>query len=268
MNTLRLLTLASLTLSACSLQAQISSASYTNDFTSSASDFFTTKPAAGAWTLNTAGSGTFGHDDAVAVSGTYTASVQHTLLGGAAATALDFNFEAVVNYTATGVASGNTLGVGFLNSASNLAPASGYWLYIRGVQTGGPSIFLMRDNVAVASAGSASSELRDFIGDTFSFSVTGTYTDAVGADGIKDSLSLSATFQNVTDTLSFSLTFLDASPLSGNYFGMRADDQSPSHSLGAQWDSISISTVPEPSSYAACVGALALGVSALRRRRR
>lgn len=268
MTTLRFITLAGLALSASSLQAQISSASYTNSFTSNASDFFTTKPAAGAWAVNTAGSGTFGHDDAVATSGTYTASVQHTLLGGAATTALDFTFEAVVNYTATGVASGNTLGVGFLNSASNLTASTGYWLYIRGVQNGGPSIFLMRENVAVASAGSASSELRDFFGDTFSFSVTGTYTDAAGADGIKDSLSLSATFRNVTDNVSFSLSFVDSAPLVGNYFGMRADDQSPTYGLGAQWDSVSISAVPEPSSYAACVGALALGAVALRRRRR
>lgn len=267
MHTLRA-SLASLALAPLAHAGQIDVASYFNDFTSGADDFFTSKPAAGAWVLDTSGSGAFGHDDDGGVTGAYVASLQHTLLGGPAASALDFTFAATVAYTATGVATGNTLGVGFLNSSSNLSPTTGYWLYIRGVQSGGPSIFLMRNNVAVATAGSATAELRDFYGDTFSYSIEGTYIDDSGADGIKDSLSLSVTFTNVTENLSFSLSYIDDAPLLGNHFGMRADDQSGSYGLGAQWDSFALSAVPEPSSAAALAASLSLGFATLRRRRR
>lgn len=269
MNLHRLLALTGLSLAASLHAGQISTASYSNDFTSSAADFATTKPAAGTgWILDTAAPGYFGHNDLASVSGTYTASVEHTLLGGAAADAMDFTFDASVVYTANGVSSFNTLGVGFLNSASTLANANGYALYIRGVATGTPaaSVFLTRNGVIVASAGSTSSEMRDFIGDTFSYHIAGSYVDAVGGDGINDSLSLAVTFTNVTDNISFSLGYVDNAPLVGKHFGMNAGDAGTT-TLGAQWDTFALATIPEPSTYAVFVGVLGLGLALIRRRR-
>jgi hypothetical protein len=100
-----------------------------------------------------------------------------------------------------------------------------------------------------------------------SYQVSASYIDAVGGDGINDSLSLSVTFTNLTNSDSFTLDFVDGAPLTGNYFGMRAQDQSPVHALNAQWDSFSLAAIPEPSAYAALAGAAVLGLAALRRRR-
>lgn len=252
----------------------ISAETYANSFTASAADFATANPGSGAWVLDTSGTGTFGHADAGSVSGTYTASVQHTLLGGSADTARDFTFGATTDYTSTGVASGNTLGVAFLNTASSLANTTGYALYIRGVanpnDVTGKSVFLMRNNVAVDSDGGQASEMRDYFGHGFSYQITGTYIDAVGSDGIKDSLSISAVFTNLTNSVSFSLTYIDNAPLTGNHFGLRAEDFSGSAGLTSQWDtfSLTVAPVPEPSSTAALFGLATLGLVTLRRRRR
>lgn len=246
---------------------EISSANYLNHFTSGAADFTTS----GTWALNSGGAGFFGHNDAGNLSGLYTASVQHTALGGSAATASGFSFTAGVTYTGDGVASGNELGVAFLTGTANLdATTNGYRVYVRGTASGGASVFLVRNNVVVASAGSAAAELRDFFGDTLTFSITGDYTDAAGGDGINDALALDVTVTNTTETQSFSLSFLDTAPLAGNFFGIRDHDQSGSFGFNAQWDyvGLSVAAIPEPATTAALSGVFAAGFAALRRRRR
>lgn len=252
---------------------QVSTNNYSNDFTSSASDFtLSTAPSGGTgWALNTGGSGYLGHDDPASAAGVYTASIQHTLLGGAAATASGFTFTSTVTYTATGVGSGSELGVAFLNGSAALdssGTGNGYRAYIRGTNSGG-TVFLVRNGATVDSKGDASNELRDFFGDTITFTVTGVYLDNAGSDGVNDALSLSVTVFNQTKNATFSLSYLDTAPLEGNFFGIRDSDTVNSAGFNAQWDgvSLSVAAVPEPSSFAALVGLVSVGFVALRRRR-
>lgn len=252
---------------------QVSAVSYGNDFTSSAGDFtLSAAPSGGTdWALNTSGSGYLGHDDPASVAGVYTASIQHTLLGGAAATANGFVFTSTVTYTATGVGSGSELGIAFINGSAALdssVTGNGYRAYIRGTNSSG-TVFLVRNGATVDSKGDAATELRDFFGDTITFTVTGVYLDNAGSDGVKDALSLSVTIFNQTKNTTFSLSYLDTTPLEGNFFGIRDSDTVNSAGFNAQWDgvSLSVAAVPEPSSFAALAGLAVVGLVALRRRR-
>lgn len=250
---------------------QVSAVSYGNDFTSSAGDFtLSAAPSGGTgWALNTSGSGYLGHDDPASVAGVYTASIQHTLLGGAAATANGFVFTSTVTYTATGVGSGSELGVAFLAGSANLdAVTNGYRVYVRGTNSGG-TVFLSRNNTVMDSKGDTTAELRDFFGDTITFTVSGVYLDNAGSDGVNDALSLSVTVFNQTKSTTFSLSYLDTAPLQGNFFGIRDSDTVNSAGFNAQWDgvSLSVAAVPEPSSFAALAGLAVVGFVALRRRR-
>ncbi len=243
---------------------QISSASYFNDFTVDADDFATLK----TWTLDTSGSGFFGHNDAGSASGAYVASVEHTLLGGAAASASDFIFESTVAYTASGVASGNRLGVHFLAADSGFDLATSYSFYLRGTQSGGFSLFLDRANVTVASGGSSNDELRDYFGATLTFNVTASYLDLVGGDGINDALKIDATLSSSTRD-SISLSFIDTDPFTGSHFSLLGKDDSSTHTFNAQWDSVSLAIIPEPSAVALLGGLVALiGVIVTRRQKR
>lgn len=272
MNTpVRILALTGLALVGASLNAAaISGTSYTNDFTSSASDFTTTNPAGSGWVLNTTTPGYFGHNDAGTVIGTYTASVQQTLLGGSVATASGFTFSSTVDYTASGVASSNRLGVMLLASDSSLTPTTSYSFYLRGVASGGFSAFLARNDVVVASAGDANNELRDYFGTSFTYDVAASYVDNVGSDGINDALSISLTLTNPSKSSTISLTYVDSSPLTGNFFGLLAKDDSGTHTLDAQWDSVSltVASIPEPATASLLAGFVGLGLARFVRRRR
>ena len=74
-------------------------------------------------TRATSGSGTLGHYDTdVALLATYSASVEHTLLGGSAASAQNFSLTATGVYTrsTTSIGTGSYMGVSFLNSGATL----------------------------------------------------------------------------------------------------------------------------------------------------
>ncbi len=243
---------------------QISSASYVNDFTSDADDFATLK----TWTLDTNSPGFFGHNDVASATGSYVASVEHTLLGGAAASASDFTFESTVVYTASGVGSTNRLGVLFLAGDAALTPATAYSFYLRGTASSGFSLFLERAGVAVASGGSSNDELRDYFGATLTFNVTASYLDQVGGDGINDALKLDVTLSSSSKD-SISLTFTDTDPLIGSHFGLLGRDDSNTQTFNAQWDSVSLTTIPEPSTIALLGGLAALlGAIVTRRQKR
>lgn len=252
---------------AASLHAgQISSDSYFNDFTSDADDFATLK----TWTLNTSGSGFFGHNDANNVTGSYVASVEHTLLGGAAASASDFTFESTVVYTASGVASSNRLGVVFLASDAALTSATSYSFYLRGTASSGFSLFLERAGAVVASGGGSNDELRDYFGATLTFTVTASYVDQAGGDGINDALKIDVTLSSSTKD-SISLSYIDTDPLTGSHFGLLGKDDSVNHTFNAQWDSVSlnVAAIPEPSVATLFGGLVALlGVTGTRRQKR
>lgn len=268
MNKSSITAIAAISLTMTTNAAEISNTSYSNDFSSSASDFTTSAATSNpdiGWVLDTGGSGFFGHNDVANSIGTYTASVQHSLLGGSASDASGFNYSSTVTYTATGVTSGNQLGVSFLASTDTLAPETSYLLYIRGTQSGGFSIFLNRNEVAVDSEGSFSSELRDFFDDTITFSVSGIYIDT-NEDTISDALSISATVYNSTKDLTFNLSYLDSDPLIGNHFGMVDADLAAAQTFNAQWDSFELHVIPEPSSFALVFGLGALAWTARRKR--
>ena len=215
----------------------INDLAYANHFTVSADDFDTTLSS--SWALDTGGTGSFGHNAAASELGNYYASIQHGLLGGAAATASDFSFTGEVVYDASGVASGNRLGLAFLGGAADFT-GDHYQFYVRGVASSGASLFLARNGVTVATNGSASLELRDFFGDRMTFTVAGSYNAG--------SLSISANFMNPGASANITLDYVDAAPLTGNHFGVMGVDQSGTASFNAQWDSVSLAVVPEPGS--------------------
>ena len=213
----------------------INDTSYENDFIVSADDFDTTLSS--SWVLDTGGTGFFGHNDAASSLGTYYASVQHGLLGGAAASASDFTFSGEVDYTATGVASGNRLGLAFLGNAADFS-GDHYQFFVRGVASGGASLFLTRNGVNVATNGSASLELRDFFGDRMTFTVSGVYESG--------NLTIEANFLNPNKSANINLSYVDAAPLTGNHFGVMGADQSNTLTFNAQWDVVGLGVVPEP----------------------
>ena len=239
--------------------AVIVAQSYLNDFTASAGDFDTTLSS--AWTLNTSGSGTFGHNAAASAAGNYYASVQHSLMGGAPGGVERFSFSGEVAYNATGVASGNRLGLAFLGGAADFTDDS-YQFYVRGVASGGASIFLTRNGENVDADGSSSRELRDFFGHTMVFTISGLY--------VGDSLSIDAVFSNRTTGVNYTLNYVDASPLTGNRFGLMGADQSTSLTFDAQWNYFSLNitpVIPEPGT-AMLMGIGLAGLGLMRRRRR
>lgn len=91
----------------------------------------------------------------------------------------------------------------------------------------------------------------------YTLSIVGTYTGA----------SLSLTFSVSNGTTTKSITATDATPLTGTNFGYRLNNTTGSDPLGVQFASYAVSAIPEPSTYAACLGA-AVGMMALVRRRR
>ena len=236
--------------------AVIVAQSYDNDFTSSAADFDTTP--SGAWLLNTSGSGTFGHNAPAANSGNYFASVQHSLLSGPLGTVAGFSVSGEVLYNATGVASGNRLGLAFMGTQADFSD-NHYEFYVRGVASGGASIFLSRAGVNVDSDGSASRELRDFFGHTMLFTINALYQGT--------SLAIEAVFFNQTLGATYTLNYVDATPLTGNRIGLMGIDQSNTQTFNAQWNSFSLDVspvVPEPSS-AMLLMIGAAGLACLRR---
>ncbi|MGE9296476.1 MAG: hypothetical protein ACQKBV_09345, partial [Puniceicoccales bacterium] len=153
----------------------INTTNYTNDFTSSASDFTTSEPATTSWVLNT-GAGQFGYEDTT--SGNYLASVQNTAFGGDASSALSFNLSGTVNYPGPDSSgSSDQLGLFFLGDAND--PSNAYHFYIRGVNLSGPSVFLAKEESDVISIldsdGDFSHELRDYIGYDLTYDISATY---------------------------------------------------------------------------------------------
>lgn len=239
-------------------------APYSNDFTSSASDF-TLSTAGGGWTLDTAGTGTIGHSDNTAGT-SFTAAVQVTNLGGPVASASDFTVSGVyIADTASGTSSYVSI-VALAGQASFPSKSSQYLVeHMVAVSSGNPSFRLVKDaetSEVLGSAGGSSSELRDMFDVPIRVTLSGTYVDT-NSDGIKDSLDLVATWTRLdTDVLLATITVQDTSPYAGQYFGIR-DSNANSATMTVAWDSFSV--VPEP---AGAVSLLVLGGMLLRRRGR
>ncbi|WP_309381337.1 PEP-CTERM sorting domain-containing protein [Cerasicoccus frondis] len=238
----------------------INDANYTNDFTSSASDFTTTAPATATWSLDT-GAGTFGYVDEV--SGDYLAAVQNTFYGGSAETAESFTLSGTVYYPGPdGPGSSDQLGMFFLGDAND--PTNAYHFYLRGVQSNGFSVFLAKEVGDVLTTldadGDGSHELRDYIGYDISYDITATYSGG--------ELSIAATFTSDRDSDSYTLNYTDSDPLTGDFFGMWGKETISGRDEGAEWNNFSMQNVPEPSTYAMLAGFAGLAVAFIRRRKR
>jgi hypothetical protein len=239
-------------------------APYSNDFTTSASDF-TLSTAGGGWTLDTSGSGTLNHTNAT--SGTLSsAALEVTNLGGPVATASNFTITGVYSVSAAAGTSTN-VAVSALASNSGFSTGSNQYVlqHFAAVSGSNPSFKLVKgatSSTTLGSDGDSSNELRDLLDVSIQVALAGTYVDT-DSDNINDRLDLVATWTRLdTNTMLATISAQDTSPYTGQYFGLR-DSNGNNVTMTVAWDSFSL--VPEPAGMA---GVMLAGAVLLRRSRR
>jgi hypothetical protein len=231
-------------------------APYSNDFTSASST--NGYLLSGSWLVDTGSvtvgsatfNGVFSHTTAQAQA--FVASFAVTNLGGSPLGALDFSISGNLAVT-NGNGTASYLGLAALSSSANLS-TNLYYIQHYFATTGGagPEFRLMRVFAGVtstlASAGSGNREVRDLFNKNFNYFLGGSYSNG--------SLVLTATYSNLTDgVLLGSLSAVDSSPLTGNYFGIKDNNANSGVPMTVYWNSLTV--IPEPSS----LGMLLLGAA-------
>lgn len=209
------------------------SAPYTNNFSTSVSDF-TVLPVA-RWTFLPSLS-VYSNEFK---SATTTASVNASNLGGAVATAKPFTLTSDFTFM-DGNGTGSSVGVCFLSSATNLPVATSYTFYqlLATPSATQKPLFLLRNNVGVVT-NTSFMQLRFSKGTSFRYIVKGLYVDT-DSNGVNDALDITATVLNPSNGVSSTITYRDTAPLTGSHFGMRSVDANVVTSA-VNWDSFSLS---------------------------
>lgn len=211
------------------------SAPYTNNFSTSVSDF-TVLPVA-RWTFLPSLS-VYSNEFK---SATTTASVNASNLGGAVATAKPFTLTTDFTFL-NGNGTVSFLGVCFLSASDSLSTTGGYsfnYLIVPpGGQNTGIALFIKRNNTDVSS-GASFVQLRNAKGTPLRFEVKGVYVDT-DANGVNDALDITAKIINPANGSTATLTYRDTTPLTGSYFGMKSFDANVVTSA-VNWDSFSLS---------------------------
>jgi len=236
-------------LAAAPARAGLVSFPYSNDFSTSVSDFVENADA--HWSLNT---GTGVYNDTIAGSGTSSSTmVQATALGGPAATATSFRMQTTFRATNFGGDAANTVGFAALGFDDNSTDAAGTF-YLADVKRDG------RLRLYEINGTGMLSDSINFAGGALATGVD--YTLTLDATYVGSSVKLDLTLTNGTQTTA--ITFTDATALTGQYFGMRNRANS-SGGVNVNYDSFAITAVPEPASLLALpAAAVLLGI---RRRR-
>ncbi|MGI5868576.1 MAG: hypothetical protein ACOX9C_03900 [Kiritimatiellia bacterium] len=219
------------------------SAPYDNDFSTSAADF--TVAPTNRW-IHLPTLGIYSNEYK---STTTTAGIEVGNLGKAAATAKPFTYAVDFKFL-DGNGTVSYVGVCFLSGAGNLPDTDGYRFYqvIATPNSTGIPLFLKRNNVTVAS-GTSFMQFRHTKGTAYRWEVKGVYVDT-DADGVNDALELTAKIINPANGKESTLTYLDADPLTGTFFGMKTCDVNNVVSA-VEWDAFSISNdAPKPAMVA------------------
>ena len=208
-------------------------ANYFNDFATDVADF----TAAGTWTLNTSGSGTY--SNVISASSTSgTAAVQVTNLASQ-------NFIVSTAFTVNSIAGpSTTVGFGAFGSTASFAAPSYLADVNAGSTTGGNSTIrileLNSPNTTIASVTTASGGLNFLVaGNNYTLTLEGEY--------VSSDLKLTLTLVNLTTNITTTITGTDTTPLSGQFFGFRNRTGSGASNLDVSFDNFSV-VVPEPAS--------------------
>lgn len=239
--------------------AGAATAPFTETFSSTLSGWTNQVAATATWSQDTI-AGTYTATNGATATGAYTATVQVTNVNSTTFTAgTPFTVSASFQITdATAAGTAEYYGLGLFGGAANLGNA----YYLADVQRNG-SIRLLSLNGANADfTGGAATAIGQVlaINTTYTLQFTGTY----GNDGRLD-----MTFEllnSVGGTIA-SVSATDLTPLTGQHFGFRNNLAATGDSVSITYDSFAITSVPEPSAFAAVLGLAALGATGLRRRR-
>lgn len=225
-------------------------APYSNDFTSSASDFVLSA-AGGGWTLDTSGTGTLGHSNTNATGATlFTAALEVSNLGGPVAAAADF--EAGGTYSAAAlVGSFDYLGIAALSSSDAFSSSSDSLYLLRHRKLGELELYRISGGSSAKVASIVAEAIT--LNTPYTLTLTGTYVDT-DSNGANDALDLVGTLARGSTT--YTLNFQDTAPLTGAFFGMRDQNANNGATATMAWDAFSVGIVPEPAS----LGLLALGL--------
>ncbi len=268
------ITLFTLTLLAGGLQLAAATIPYTNDFSGTgANTAFTTETTDAEWALN---GGAYRHNYA---NHTITPSSASLSITGVAGT--DFVLETQFTVQQTGSINGNgaTLGMGLFSLSSTFAgsnSSTSYYLadlvygHSSGSEVGRLRIVALGDTTGYTNANgladdNASGTLAITTGTTYTMRLEGTYAE-------NGSLSMTLGLFNAAGNaqIGTSATATDLTPLTGTNFGYRNRIGIGSGSSIIDFDNFSVtpSAIPEPSAFALLGGLAALGMTAVKRRRR
>lgn len=238
----------------CAAAAQAAPFPYSNDFSTSASDFALSTTTTDDWFLS---SGALRHEGTQA--GTWKAIAEFPDLGGSADAAGDFVLTADFS-AAAGNGTGSRTGVQILGNDSF---SSGYRIFISTAVSGSNNgVAIYRDG-ASAMSGGPGTQLRYLKNTPLQFEVTATYFDS-NTDNIDDALQLDVILKNTsTDTVLANISYTDYSPLTGDYFGIIDNNANTSTDTRIAWDSFVL--VPEPATAMLLV--ISAGLAGGRRRR-